>query len=438
MIWIQIAIVLLAIFLGTKLQGISLGIMGGLGLAILTFFFHVKPTDPPMDVLLIVTAVVTASGTLEAAGGLHYLTTLAERLIRRYPHRITFISPLIVYLFTFLGGTGHTIYAILPVIADVAKEVGVRPSRPLSVAVIAAQQAVLASPISAPTALVVGILAPHGIGLVDILKVCIPATFGGVFLATLVANKWGKELHEDPEYFKKMQDFPKKRGQQAVKTGPIPSSERRSVGVFMLGITFVILLGALKSLRPSWEIGGAMQPMAMSTVIAIVMLAIAALIVLVCKLNPKEIVKSNVFSSGIQAVIAIMGISWLGDTFIAANKAEILAAVQAQITQAPWQFSLLLFLMSILLVSQTATIRAILPLGIALGLPATALLAALPAVNGVFFIPNYPTLLAAVNLDSTGTTRVGKFVLNHSFMLPGLVATTTAVVIAGVLVKLLF
>ncbi len=438
MLWIQMIIVLLAIFLGARLQGISLGMMGGLGLAILAFIFHVKPTDPPTEVLMIVTAVVTASSTLEAAGGLRYLTILAERFIRKYPHRITFVSPLIVYLFTLLGGTGHTIYAILPVIANVSKDVGVRPSRPLSMAVIAAQQAVLASPISAPIALMVGLFAPHGIGLIDILKVCIPATLGGVLLATLVVNKWGKELYEDPVYLQRVKSAQQKMEVQTVKTDPVPNTAKRSVALFVLGITIIMLCGVWKGLRPSWEIDGTKQPMAMPVVIEIMMLAIAALIILFCKLDPKEIVKSNVFSSGIQAVIAIMGISWLGDTFITTNKEEILVAVQAQITQEPWKFSLLLFLMSILLVSQTATIRAVMPLGIALGLPIPALLAALPAVNGLFFIPNYPTLLAAISLDSTGTTRVGKFVLNHSFMIPGLVATTTAVIIAGALVKLLF
>ena len=438
MVWMQIIVVLLAIVLGTRLKGISLGIMGGLGLAILTFVFHLKPSDPPMEVLMIVTAVVTASGTLEAAGGLRYLTTLAENLIRRYPHRLTFSSPLVVYLFTLLGGTGHTVYSILPVIADVARDVGVRPSRPLSVAVIAAQQAAVASPISAPTALIVGLLAPHGIGLIDILKICIPATFGGVALATLVVNKLGKELHEDPAYLKRAQAYPQEVAPQATESYTVSKSAKRSVGLFIAGIILIILFGSLKGLRPSWESNGTMSVMDMPAVIEIMMLAIAALIVLVCRLNPKEIVKSNVFTAGIQAVIAILGISWLGVTFITANKAEILAAVQAQITKAPWQFSIILFLMSIILVSQAATIRVMIPLGISLGLPATALLAALPAVNGLFFIPNYPTILAAISFDKTGTTQVGKFVLNHSFMIPGLVATSTAVVIAGILVKVLF
>ena len=434
----QITVVLLAIFLGTRLQGISLGIMGGLGLAILTFGFHLQPTKPPMEVLMIVTAVVTASSTLEAAGGLRYLTLLAEKVIRRYPHRITFITPLVVYLFTFLAGTGHTLYAILPVIADVSKDVGVRPSRPLSMAVIAAQQAAMASPISAPTALVLGLLAPHGITLLDILKVCVPATLGGVFLATLVVNKLGKELHEDPAYLKSIEKNSHKETAQPKEAQATPLSAKVAVGLFMLGITSIILMGSVKGLRPSWEVDGTTKLLEMPVVIEIMMLAIAGLIVLVCQLDPKKIVKSNVFTAGMQAVIAIMGIAWLGDTFIMANKAQILDAVQAQITHAPWQFSIVLFLMSIMLVSQSATVRAIFPLGLALGLSAPALLAALPAVNGVFFIPNYPTILAAIGFDSTGTTHVGKYVLNHSFMIPGLIATTTATLIASLLVRVLF
>ncbi len=433
MVIAQIVVILLAIFIGTRLKGISLGIMGGLGLAILVFGFHLKPTTPPIDVLLIITTVVTAAGTLEAAGGLRYLTRLADRIIRRYPHRITFISPLVVYLFTFLGGTGHTVYSLLPVIADVAKEVGVRPARPLSMAVIAAQQAAIASPVSAPTAIIVGLLAPEGLELLDILKICVPATLVGVFVATLVVNKLGKELHQDPEYLQRQHGA--HVAEQLPITFPTPThGAKRAVALFLLGITAIILLGSFSSLRPSWE----GQPMAMPITIEIVMLSTAALIVLLCQVNPQTIFQSKVFTAGIQAVIAIMGISWLGDTFISAHKAEITALVQAQIVQAPWKFSLILFFMSIILVSQSATIRALIPLGLALGLPATTLLAALPAVNGLFFIPNYPTVLAAVSLDRTGTTRIGKWVLNHSFMVPGLVATTTAVLVANVLVKLFF
>ena len=413
--------------------------MGGLGLGILAFFFHLQPTDPPFDVLLIITAVVTAASTLEAAGGLHYLTNLAEKLIRKYPHRINFIGPFVTYLFTFLAGTGHIVYSILPVIATGARETGVRPERPLSATVIAAQQAAIASPISAPTAIVIGLLAPHGIELLDMLQVLVPATLGGTVVTTLVVNNLGKELYQDPAYLQSVQASTREAPAQgaAEKYSVITNSAKLAVGLFMVGIVLIILLGIFKGLRPSWEVDGKTSLMAMPTIIEIMMLTIAALIVLLCGLEPTEITKSSVFTAGIQAVIAILGISWLGDTFVKANQTQIMELVQAHIMKHPWQFSIVLFLLSILLVSQTATIRVLIPLGLSLGIPAVTLLAALPAVNGLFFIPNYPTILAAINLDRTGTTRVGKLILNHSFMIPGLAATATAVAIAFGLVQLL-
>lgn len=439
MIWLELIILLSAIFVGTRLKGISLGIMGGLGLAMLAFFFHVKPTEPPFDLLLIITAVVIAASTLEVSGGLCYLTQVAEKLIRQYPHRITFIAPFVTYLVTFLAGTGHIVYSILPVIATVARETGVRPERPLSATVIAAQQAAIASPISAPTAILIGLLAPHGIELLDVLQVLAPATLGGVIITTLVVNKLGKELHQDPGYLQSMQANTQAASEQnGAARYTVTNTTKLAVGLFMIGTGLIILLGACKGLRPSWEIDGRTTCMDMPAIIEIMMLTIAALIVLLCRLQPTEITQSSVFTAGIQAVIAILGISWLGDTFIQANQAQIMELVQTQLTQHPWQFSMVLFFMSILLVSQTATIRALVPLGLTLGIPAVTLLATLPAVNGLFFIPNYPTILAAINLDHTGTTRVGKFVLNHSFMIPGLAATTTAVVIAFGLVQVLF
>jgi anaerobic C4-dicarboxylate transporter DcuA len=437
-IWLEIIIVLSAIFLGTRLKGISLGIMGGLGLAILTFFFHLKPTEPPFDVLLIITSVVTAASTLEAAGGLLYLTNIAEKFIKKYPHRITFIAPFITYFLTFFAGTGHIIYSILPVIATVARETGVRPERPLSVTVIAAQQAAIASPLSAPTAILIGLLAPQGIEVLDILLVLLPATLVGTFLATLVVNKVGKELNEDPVYLQRMQAGNQAIDQEIIKDPQVFKSAKLALGLFMLGISTVIILGSFKELRPSWEINGRLVVLDMPTIIELMMLSIAALTVLLCGVKTAHITKSAVFTAGIQAVIAIMGIAWLGDTFARANQVQIMELVQAQLSLHPWQFSLIFFFMSILFVSQTATIRALIPLGLSLGIPAITLLAALPAVNGLFFIPNYPTIVAAIDLDKTGTTRVGKFMFNHSFMLPGLIATTTSVLIAFALVRVVF
>lgn len=431
MIWLQVAVLLGAILIGARLQGISLGIMGGLGLAILVFVFHLQPSDPPVTVVLIITAVVTAASALETAGGLSYLSNLAEKAIKRYPNRITFIAPLISYLFTFLAGTGHVIYSILPIIATVARETGVRPERPLSASVIATQQAAIASPISAPSAILVSILAPQGIELLNMLSILLPATLGGMFITTLIVNKIGKELKDDPTYVAYLQNNKQgiAEGQRTTQLQVSPTA-KRSVMVFLAGIFCIVGLGAFKSLRPSWEIKGVVLPMDMPVIIEIFMLSVAAIITLTCRIKATEITKASVFGSGIQAVVSILGISWLGDTFVNANKAEIMALAQNQIANHPWQFSFILFGMSILLVSQTATMRALMPLGLALGIPATTLLAVTPAVNGVFFIPNYPTLLAAINLDPTGTTKVGKYMLNHSFMLPGLIATISASLIA--------
>jgi len=438
MIWLEIMIVLSAILIGTRLKGISLGIMGGLGLAILTFFFHLKPTDPPFAVLLIITSVVTAAGGLEAAGGLTYLSNLAEKAIKKYPHRITFIAPLITYLFTFLAGTGHIIYSILPIISTVARETGVRPERPLTTSVIAAQQAAIASPLSAPTAILISVLAPQGIELLDILCILIPATLGGMLITTLIINHVGKELSEDPSYLKLLREKAEKQEEKVTFNLKPSKYAKLSVFLFLAGIIFVIILGTFEKLRPSWMVNGKWMPLDMPTIIELLMLSIAAIMVLLCRLKPHEITKTNVFSAGIQAVICIMGISWLGDTFVNANQAKIMELVQNQIANHPWQFSFILFFMSILLVSQTATIRALIPLGLTLGIPAMTLLATIPAVNGVFFIPNYPTILAAIDLDRTGTTKIGRFILNHSFMLPGLIATSTATIIAFGLVKYFF
>lgn len=439
MFWFEIIIVLLAIFTGARLKGIGLGVMGGLGLAILTFGFHVPPTSPPVDVLLIITAVVTAVGIFESAGGLNYLILLTEKIIRKHPHQITFIGPLVTYLFSFLSGTSHICYSILPIIADVSQEVGIRPERPLSVSVTAAQQAITASPISAATAILVNLLSPYGIELIDILKVCVPATLGGVIVATFLANKMGKELKEDPIYLEKIK-FSHQGPQRQVATNHqvVPTSSKRSAVLLMIGILLIVLFGSFKGLRPTWEVNKEVVVMSMTVIIEIIMLATAALIVLLCGVKPTEIVKGKVFITGIQAIIAIFGISWLGDTFFAHNTIGIMHMVESSITASPWQFSIYLFLLSVIVVSQAAAIRALVPIGIALGIPAVILLAMFPAANGLFFIPNHPAILAAIHLDRTGTTRIGKFVLNHSFMIPGLVATITAVLLGFGLIKLLF
>eukprot|EP01132_Coremiostelium_polycephalum_P000289 gene289-377_t len=414
MIWLQTAIVLSAIIIGTRLKGIGLGLMGGLGLALLIFVFKLKPADPPFDLLLIIMAVVTAAGALEASGGLNYLSSLAEKAIRKYPHRITFIAPFVTYLFTFLAGTGHIIYSILPIIATVARQTGVRPERPLSASVIAAQQAAIASPISAPTAILLGLLAPHGIELTDVLCILLPATLGAVLIMALCVNKLGKELKDEPSYVAWMKENTE-TDTTTVTTITFSKEAKRSVLFFIFGIATIILLGAYKGIRPHWQVGEKIVYLDMSTIIVTIMLGVSALMTMTCHINPANITKAGVFTSGIQAVISILGVSWLGSTFVNANQDQIMQLVQAQIAAHPWQFGIILFFMSILLFSQTATFRALIPLGLALGIPAISLLAASAAVNGLFFVPNYPTILAAINLDRTGTTKFYATWLDSNF-----------------------
>lgn len=138
---LQLAFVLTAIIIGARLGGIGLGVMGGIGLGILTFVFGLQPTAPPIDVMLMIVAVISAAACMQAAGGLDLMVKVAERLLRKNPAHVTILSPLVTYAFTFIAGTGHVAYSVLPVIAEVATETKIRPERPLGIAVIASQQA---------------------------------------------------------------------------------------------------------------------------------------------------------------------------------------------------------------------------------------------------------------------------------------------------------
>lgn len=424
---LQLAFVLVAIIIGARLGGIGLGVMGGIGLAILTFGFGLQPTSPPIDVMLMIAAVISAASCMQAAGGLDYMVKLAERLLRKNPSQVTILSPIVTYLFTFVAGTGHVAYSVLPVIAEVATETKIRPERPLGIAVIASQQAITASPISAATVALLGLLAGFDVTLFDILKITIPATIIGVLVGALFSMKVGKELADGPEYRKRLTE-----GYLDVKKVEIKDIHNKrhavlSVLIFILATAFIVFFGSFDSLRPAFVIDGETVRLGMSAIIEIVMLSAAALILLLTRTDGMKATQGSVFPAGMQAVIAIFGIAWMGDTFLQGNMLQLTQSIEGVVRQMPWLFGIALFAMSILLYSQAATVRALMPLGIALGISPMILVALFPAVNGYFFIPNYPTVVAAINFDRTGTTRIGKYVLNHSFMLPGLVSTGVAI-----------
>ncbi len=425
--WLQLLFVLLAIIVGARVGGIGLGVFGGLGLAVLTFIFGLEPTTPPIDVMLMIVAVIAAAGCMQAAGGLDLMVKWAEKILRRHPQRITLLSPLVTYLFTFFAGTGHVAYSVLPVIAEVARETGIRPERPMGIAVIASQQAITASPISAATVALLSMLAGYDITLFDILKISIPCTLVGVLVGALYSMRVGKELKDDPVYQARLKSGELSGANYCTAEVANPGKALTSVLLFLGATVGIVLFGSIDSLRPSFQTSEGVVVMQMAHIIEVLMLSVAALILLLTGTSGMKAAKSSVFNAGMQAVVAIFGIAWMGDTFISGNIAVIKENIFGLVTDMPWLFGIALFVMSILLFSQAATIRALLPLGMALGISPYMLIVLFPAVNGYFFIPNYPTVVAAINFDTTGTTRIGKYVLNHSFMMPGLISTIVAV-----------
>ncbi|WP_279136202.1 anaerobic C4-dicarboxylate transporter [Parabacteroides johnsonii] len=434
---LQLLFVLVAIIIGARLGGIGLGVLGGLGLAVLTFVFGLEPTSPPIDVMLMIVAVIAAASCMQAAGGLDLMVKWAEKLLRKNPSKITLLSPLVTYIFTFIAGTGHVAYSVLPVIAEVATETRIRPERPLGIAVIASQQAITASPISAATVALLSMLSGHHISLMDILMISVPCTLIGVLAGAFCSLHVGKELAEDPEYLRRIANGEFTSDQYRTKGVENHRAALLSVVIFIAATIGIVLFGSMTELRPWFSLpDGSSRQMQMAHIIEILMLSAAALILLVTRTDGIKAVQGSVFSAGMQAVVAIFGIAWMGDTFIGGNMEELKGSIEHIVTEMPWLFGLALFVMSILLFSQAATIRAMLPLGIALGISPYMLIALFPAVNGYFFIPNYPTVVAAINFDRTGTTHIGKYVLNHSFMMPGLVATGVSVALGLLMIQL--
>jgi anaerobic C4-dicarboxylate transporter-like protein len=444
MVWIELIILLACIMIGARLGGIALGAMAGVGLLVFVFLFGLPPGGPPQAVLGMIIAVITALATMQAAGGLDYLVSLAEKVMRKKPQYITFVAPIVTYVLVLASGTAHVIYALLPVIAEVSRKGNVRPERPLSISVIAGFQGVIASPISAATVAMLGFLLAQGISLPRLLAITIPSTFLGVVIGSLSVAWRGKNLDADQEYQKRLAAGQVKTVQAAAAIdGNKLFRARGSMLFFLLGIVLVVLIGMFPNLRPAYEVAAAngvaeTDQVSMGMAIMIVMIAIAGLIMVVFKASPEAALKGTIMRSGITAIICILGISWLGSSFFEGNRASIIGGIESVLQTYPWTFAIGMFVLSTMLFSQAATVAILLPVGVALKLPAATLAALYPAANGIFFLPTYGTLLAAVSFDQTGTTKIGKYLLNHSFMLPGLVTIISTIVIALLLSRILY
>lgn len=441
MFWIQFALVLGAILLGIRKGGVALGMIGGLGVAVLVFLFRAAPSEPPIAVMLIILAVVTASATLQVAGGLDYLVQIAERLLRAHPKYVTVLAPLCTFVLTMCVGTGHAVYALLPVISDVAVRTKIRPERPMAIASVASQMGITASPVAAAVTTFLGYSAKMGtpVTIYDILKITIPAGLVGVVAASLWSLNRGKELYQDPEFLERLKDpkFKESLDVEVTTLGKaLPATAKLSVALFFGGVLFIVLLAlrdtavnagvSLPQLVPS--VDG--KPVPMTTIVQIVMLAFGAIILFATRVKAADIAKSSVFQAGMVAVVSIFGIAWMSDTFVSANKPFLVSKIGDMVQFAPWTFALAMFCVSAFVKSQAATLTVMIPFGIALKLPATLMLGLIPASYAYFFFAFYPSDIAAMNMDRTGTTRIGKYLLNHSFMIPGLIGVSVSTVVA--------
>ena len=423
---VQLAILFGAIVLGARMGSVAIGFAGGLGVLLLGLTgVPVTAEDIPFDVIGIIMCVIAAISAMQLAGGMDYLVRLAEQFLRRNPKRITLYAPIVTWLMTVLAGTGHTAFSTLPVIVEVAKEGKVRPSRPLSVAVIASQMAIVASPISAAVVFMASILEPLGVGYLQLLAVMIPATFLAIFPTAWVANRMGRDLEEDPVYQERVrQGLVAKH--EAPSAAPTPPGARASVWVFLAAIVAVMIYATLIS----EQVGLIAEPtVPRNEAIMAIMLAAAACIILISRTAAAEVLNTQVFRSGMSACVCVLGVAWLGTTFINHYIEDIKSIAGGVLEAQPWLLAVVLFFAACLLYSQAATAKALMPAALAIGVSPLTAVAAFPAVSALFVLPTYPTLLAAVEMDDTGSTRIGKYVFDHPFLVPGVICITVAVLL---------
>ena len=438
---IQLLIVLAALYVGSRYGSLALGAISGLGLAILVFGFGMKPGTPPTDVIYIIIAAVTCAGILQASGGMDWLIQLAEKLLRKHPDRITFLAPFATFFLTVLVGTGHVVYTLMPIIVDIAIKKGIRPERPCGVASVASQVGITCSPIAAAVVAFVTISNANGYGvsIPQVLMVTIPACLIGLFFAAMASFRRGKDLDKDPDFQKRISD-PAVRdyvyGSEATTLDKvIDKNAKRAVYIFLCAILVIVGLVFCQMVMSKEALEKLPK---MNIAIQIIMLSATALMIIISKVDLKKAAAGTVWRSGMVAVVAIYGIAWMADTYFGNYMDQIKEMLTGLVTQYPWSIAVVFFLVSVLINSQGAVVVAMLPLAYSLGIPGPVLLGVLPSVYGYFFIPNYPSDIATVNFDRTGTTVIGKYLLNHSFMMPGLVSTIIATIVGYVMTTMLF
>ncbi|MDG6867992.1 anaerobic C4-dicarboxylate transporter [Glaesserella parasuis] len=433
MLYFEFLLLLAFLYVGSRFGGIGLGVVSGIGLAVEVFILRMPPGKAPVDVMLIILAVVTCASILEAAGGLKYMLQIAERILRKNPKRITLLGPIVTYIMTFMLGTGHSVYSVMPIIADIALKNKIRPERPMAAASVASQLAITSSPLSAAVVFYLARITElpgfENVTLLNIISVTVPATFAGTIALSLYSLRRGKELEDDPEYQRRLQDpIWRERILSTTSTtlnDVLPAGAKTAVLLFLLSLITIVVIAMFPEIR-TVATGEKAKPISMSLIIQMMMLCFGGIILLATRTNPQTVPNGVVFKSGMVAAIAIFGIAWMSDTYFQYAMPQFKAGITEMVETYPWTFALALFVVSVVINSQAATAVMMLPVGIGLGLPAPLLVGLMPATYAYFFIPNYPSDIATVNFDVTGTTKIGKFYFNHSFMVPGLIGVLVA------------
>ena len=443
---IELLIVLAALYVGSRYGSLALGAISGIGLAILVFGFGLKPGTPPTDVIYIIIAAVTCAGTLQASGGMDWMIQVAEKMLRKHPDHITFLGPLTTFFLTVLVGTGHVVYTIMPIICDIALKKNIRPERPCGVASVASQVGITCSPIAAAVVAFVTISNANGfmVSIPQVLMVTIPACLCGLMCAAAASFRRGKDLDKDPAFLARKADpetYQYMYGSSATTLDKVITKEAKASVFIFLGALLVIVLFAfcqMLHVQDGRTVAEAINLPKMNIIIQIIMLTAAAANIIFCKAPPKKAVGGAVWQSGMVAVVAIYGIAWLADTYFGNYLDEMKVMLSDLVSNYPWSIAFVFFLVSVLINSQGAVVVAMLPLAYELGIPGPVLLGVLPSVYGYFFIPNYPSDIATVNFDRSGTTKIGKYLLNHSFMMPGLISVFVSTVLGYLIANVAF
>ena len=443
---IELLIVLAALYVGSRYGSLALGAISGIGLAILVFGFGLKPGTPPTDVIYIIIAAVTCAGTLQASGGMDWMIQVAEKMLRKHPDHITFLGPLVTFFLTVLVGTGHVVYTIMPIICDIALKKNIRPERPCGVASIASQVGITCSPIAAAVVAFVTISNANGfmVSIPQVLMVTIPSCLCGLMCAAAASYKRGKDLDRDPAFIARKADpetYQYMYGNSATTLDKVITKEAKaSVFIFLSALLVIVLFAFCQMfhVQDGRTVAEAVNLPKMNIIIQIIMLTAAAANIMFCKAQPKKAVGGAVWQSGMVAVVAIYGIAWLADTYFSNYLDEMKLMLSDLVANYPWSIAFVFFLVSVLINSQGAVVVAMLPLAYELGIAGPVLLGVLPSVYGYFFIPNYPSDIATVNFDRSGTTKIGKYLLNHSFMMPGLICVTVSTIIGYLITNVAF